>query len=263
MAMQSHTSSPKVVHAALALALAAAPVACASSGLSDGTVDRALATGQGHVKSRNWQTAIATLEPLQQHPFAEGDQRRTKLFLMMARAHRELGQPAEALVDIDAAGSADPAVVAERQALESTFAESIKGTPSATARLSIRDGLPVDYELLTLGLVLDGHSILFWQRGSGEGPPPPNMNLPVTPSTHILRLEGSYEVETKPVQTMQLSAEWLLTCSGGGACEAAIDVVDHGGPLTPFGRGVAADFKVTDHPRVTPPQPMRAAADRR
>jgi hypothetical protein len=263
MRMQLQGPSGMVVRGALVLTVVAASSACASGGLSDGTVDRALATGQGHVKSRDWQTAIQTLEPLQRHPFAEGDQRRTKLFLMLGRAHRELGQPAEALVDLDASGSADPAVLAERQAVERTFLDTIKGAPSVTARLSIRDGLPVDYVLLTLGLVLDGHSILFWQRAEGEGPPPPTMNLPVTASTHVLRIEGSYEVDTKPVQTMPLSAEWVLTCSGGGACEAAIDIVDHGGPLTPFGRGVAADFKVTDHLHVTPPQPMRAAAEHR
>jgi hypothetical protein len=263
MAMLFPTSSPKVVRAALAVALALAAIGCASSGLNDVSLDRALATGQGHVKSRNWQTAIETLEPLAQHPFAEGDPRRTKLFLLLGRARRELGQPAEALVDLDTAGSTEPAVLAERQALERAFLDSIKGATSATARLSIRDGLPVDYVLLTLGLVLDGRSILFWQRATGEGPPPANMNLPVTPATHVLRLEGSYEVDTKPVQTMQVSAEWLLTCSGAGPCEAAIDIVDHGGPLTPFGRGVAADFKVTDHPHPTPPQPMRAAADHR
>jgi hypothetical protein len=261
MEMLFPTSSPKVVRAALALALTAAPIGCASSGLNDASLDQALAAGQGHVKSRNWQTAVQTLEPLQQHHFAEGDPRRAKLFSLLGRAHRELGQPAEALVDLDAAGSTDPAALAERQALERAFLESIKGATSATARLSIRDGLPVDYVLLTLGLVLDGRSILFWQRDAGQGPPPANMNLPVTPATHVLRLEGAYLVDTRPVQTMQLSAEWVLTCSGAGACEAAIDIVDHGGPLTPFGHGVAADFKVTDDPRPTPPQPMRAAAD--
>jgi hypothetical protein len=261
MTRVSPTASPKVVQAVVALA--ALCCACASSGLPDRTIDRALADGQGHMKSRNWQTALETLRPLQQHSFAEGDQRRAKLYLMLGRVHRELGQPAEALVDLDAAGTADPAVLAERQTLERSFAASIEGKPSAMAHLSIRDGLPVDYVLLTLGLVLDGHSVLFWQRAAGDGPPPPAMTFPVTPATHILHLEGSYEVDTKPVQTMQLSASWVLACSGAGPCEAAIDIVDHGGPLTPFGRGVAADFKATDHPAVTPPQPMRAAADRR
>jgi hypothetical protein len=256
MALLTPTTSAWV----LAMAVGASVCGCASTGATDRTIDGALAAGQGHARAGNWPRTIEALRPLEQQRWAEGDQRRNRVLLLLQRAHRELGQSAEALVELDALGSDDPAVVAEREAVRRTFLESVRGPSSAIARLSIHDGLPGGYGLQSLGVFIDGRSVLWWQRSPDGGAPPSHLTVSVTPSVHVLRLEGACAMRD---QTLPLTAESVLPCGESGSCEVTIDVHHVGGPLTPFEQTVAVDLRIDESPASASPEgPLRASSER-
>jgi hypothetical protein len=108
---------------------------------------------------------------------------------------------------------------------------------------------------------IDGRSVLWWQRSAQRGAPPSDLTVSVTPSVHVVRLEGACAIRD---QTLPLTAESVLPCGESGSCQVTIDVHHVGGPLTPFEQTVAVDLRIDEAPAsASPAGPLRASSERR
>ena len=211
-------------------------VGCGSSRLQS-----ALREGGRQYKASQWQRAIDEVqrglreireETSNSHPWEDNESEVQQAHLLMARAHRKLGHPAEALVNFDIGlgphPPPEPGLEAERRALKQEFIASVAGPPSARLRIVHRELLPTWFQTVSVEYTVDDESVFSWKvpetRPRREDPTLVTERA-LSPGKHYVK---AYVVGWAGPYRFRMSSPKVFATSRGKTTDVTVLVIDHG-----------------------------------
>jgi hypothetical protein len=228
-------------------------------GCGSARLDRALGEGQRQYEAGQWQRTIDEIshglrddlaETRNSEPGEAHARQVARAHLLMARAHRKLGHPAQALKSFDQ-GAAPPrlpdsSLQVEREELRRELVASLKGPPSSRVRILHRELLPGGFRLVMVEYAIDGETVFSWKPS--EPPTPLGTQTVVTaralsPGTHYLyvHIAGWAGGNCR----YHLATRELFDTSQGKTTDVTALTIDRGAKGTSIEENLDIDVQVT------------------